>query len=128
VKRTIGIIALAPLVFWLIVEAGDVVRGDPKAFETPLFWAFVTWLLYIPVFGPAGALSALIARRVRFRSATSFLVGGMIAVLITLACLGLASVIYGLPVRVWPTCAGVAAVMGATLVLSAKQRTKIDPT
>ena len=112
----VAAIALAPVLFWMLATGVEVARRDPDAFETPLAYLAVTWLLYVPVLGVAGAV--LLASRRFFRLRSTLLpwlgavAGGGLAVL----GLAIAAATYRLPMRVWPSCLIVGAAMGAVLV------------
>ena len=60
-RAKVTAIALAPVAFWLLATATEVVRHKPDALETPVLYLAATWLLYAPVFALAGLLPIAIA-------------------------------------------------------------------
>lgn len=115
--RSVAMMGLAPVLFWMLATGIEIARRDPEAFETPFAYLAATWVLYLPVFGLAGILLIGGAHLVRFRAITflpSF--GAVGGASLAVLCLSMASSIYRLPMRVWPLCFVVGAVMGAGLV------------
>ena len=108
---------LAPVLFWMLATGIEIARRDPEAFETPFAYLAATWLLYLPVFGLAGVLLIGGVRLVRFRSIPFLLsLGAVGGAGLAVLCLSIASSTYRLPMRVWPLCFVVGAVMGLGLV------------
>jgi uncharacterized membrane protein len=115
-KARAAMIALAPALFWMLATSIEIARRDPAAFETPLIYLAVTWLLYLPVFGLAGVLLIGGTRFVRIRFTHSWWLGAVAGGGLAVLCLSIASATYHLPMRVWPLCFVVGAAMGAGLM------------
>lgn len=115
--RRAAMIGLAPALFWMLATGIEIARRDPEAFETPFAYLAATWLLYLPVFGLAGVLLIGGVRLVRFRTLPFLLSFGAIGGAgLAVLCLSIASSTYRLPMRVWPLCVVVGALMGLGLV------------
>lgn len=115
--RRAAMIGLAPALFWMLATGIEIARRDPEAFETPFAYLAATWLLYLPVFGLAGVLLIGGVRLVRFRTLRFLLSFGAIGGAgLAVLCLSIASSAYRLPMRVWPLCVVVGALMGLGLV------------
>lgn len=115
--RRLAVVGLAPALFWVLATGVEIVRRDPDALETPVVYLALTWSLYFPVFGLAGAMLLRGVRLVRFGTVSLLLWFGAIGgAALAVLCLGIASMTYRLPMRVWPLCVVVGAVMGVSLV------------
>jgi hypothetical protein len=109
-SRKVTAVTLAPVAFWLLATATDVVRHTPEALETPLLYLAVTWVLYLPVFAVAVVLPVVITRYLECSMPT------------WLGALGTGCLAAGLTAAILTTssnalllCAVVGALLGATL-------------
>lgn len=115
-KGRAAMVGLAPVLFWMLATGLEVAQRDPEAFETPFVYLAATWLLYLPVFALAGVVLIGVLRLVRFRTIPLLLSFGAVGGAgLSVLCLSIASATYHLPMRVWPFCVLVGAVMGVGL-------------
>jgi uncharacterized membrane protein len=116
IGRRFAVILLAPVLFWILATSVEIAKRDPEAFETPLAYLAMTWLLYLPVFGVAGVLLIAMRRFVPSRSRLAPWVGAVAGAGLAVVALSIAAVAYSLPMRAWRLCLIVGAVIGAILL------------
>ena len=114
-KVKVAAIGFAPILFWMLATGVEIVRRDPEAFDTPFVYLAATWVLYLPVFGVAGALVIVFAHSFRLGPTVSIPLGALGGAVVANLCLRVACYVYRLPMQAWPMCFAVGAVMGAVL-------------
>jgi len=115
-NRQLVVTGFAPVLFWILATGRDIVWRKPGALEAPLVYLVVTWVFYLPVFAVAGVLVVVFGRLfARLSAFGATALGVIVGAGCSVLCLLLASAAYRLPMRVWPLCFVVGAVMGGEL-------------